>query len=201
MASWVKGGTTSARYDEQIARQKADADRRRSEEDHRRVLAKRHPADDVQRVIKTGTSARQREITLGGAGHALVVLGVKHPKDNQILDWQVCEIVVPMGESEQEMVLCMVCMRCIFTLHRSAQEAQTKIQNSHRAFSLDQRKRENRKPNPHLGFCAGDVWVNPRDPNEVVTVAGMVTTHSWLTCDALGCGWRFRIDDSVIYTE
>jgi len=199
MASWVKGGTTSARYDEQIARQRADAEQRRAQEDQRRVVAREHPLEDVQKVMKTRISARQREMNLGGPGYAQVVLGVKHPRDSTISHWQLCEVVNEMGGDD--MVLCMCCMRCIYTLGRSMSEAQTKIQNSHRAFTLDQRTKEQRKPNPMLGICAGELWVNPDDPQEVVTVAGMITTHGWQKCDALGCGWDFMIDDSVVYTR
>lgn len=199
MASWVKGGTTSARHDEQIARQRADAEHRRAQEDKRRVMARENPLDDVQRVIKTGNAIRQREMNLGGAGYAQVVLGVKHPKDSTISHWQVCEVMNEMGSTEMMLVLC--CMRCLVTLGRTMSEAQTTIRASHRAFSLDQRTREQRKPNPVLGICAGELWVNPDDPTEVVTVAGMITTHGWQKCDALGCGWEFMIDDSVVYTR
>lgn len=198
MASWVKGGTTSARYDEQLARERADADKRRAQEDQRKQLARDNPLDDMQKVMRTGNVVSQRELNFGGPNHAQAVLGVKHPKDNQILNWQVCELVLEMGS--EDVALCLVCMRCIYTLGRSMQQAQTKILNSHRAFSLDQRTRQERKPNQHLGFCAGDAWINPEDPNEVVTIAAMVTTHGWQTCAALGCGWRFLIDDSVIHS-
>lgn len=197
MAGWVKGGTTSARHDEQVARQRADAEYRRAEEDRRRALARDNPLDDVARVMQTGNAIRQREMQLGGDSYAQVVLGVKMPKESELVFLQTAELFSPMGDSELMLQMC--CMRCIYRFGRTMSEAQTRIRQSHRDFSIDQRKRDQRKPNPLLGICAGDIWVNPEDPNEVITVAAMVTTHGWQTCDALGCGWQFRIDDSIIY--
>lgn len=195
---FVKGGTTSLREDQRVAKAFADAEQRRASEDARFREAREHSPFDLKQLNETKTSARMNQMTLGGSdSHAQVVLGIKHKKDGQILDWIQCEILV-QGE---ELALIVCCPRCVYTKGRPAGESQMTIRQSNRMFELDRRTRQERKPNPLLGFCAGDVWVNPNDPNEVYTIAGMVTTQDWITCPHLGCGWRYKIDDSVVYVE
>lgn len=195
---FVKGGTTSAREDARVAAAHADAEQRRAAEDERFRQARAYDPFDLQQLDRTKTSARITQHSLGGSDtHAQVILGLRHKKDHQILTWIQCEVSV-QGD---ELVLIVCCPKCTLQLGRRSEDAQMTIRQSNRKWDLDQRTRENRKPNPLLGFCAGDVWVNPKDPNEVYTVAGMVTTHDWITCPQLGCGWRFRIDDSVVRSE
>ena len=195
---FVKGGTTSLREDMRVAQAHAEAETRRAAEDARFREAREHSPFDLAQLDRTQTSAKITEMNLGGAGaHAQVVLGLKHKKDAKILEWIQCE-VVSQGD---ELVLIVCCPRCTLTKGRPAGESQMNIRQSNRMWELDQRTRENRAPNPLLGYCAGDPWVNPVDRNEVYTIAGMVTTHGWITCPHLGCGWRFRIDDSVVFTE
>lgn len=196
---FVKGGTTSSREDARAAAAHADAERRRAAEDSRFRAAREHSPFDLKQLNDTKTSAKLRQIDLGSSGsHAQVVLGLKHKKDNLIQDWIQCEIS-PQGDNDLALIVC--CPRCTLRLGRHAAEAQMTIRQSNRMFWFDQRTRSERAPNALLGYCAGDVWVNPADPNEVYTVAGMVTTQDWITCPQLGCGWRFRIDDSVVHSE
>lgn len=199
---FVKGGTTSSREDARVAALHADSERRRAMEDARFREARAHSPSDLKQLGQTGISANISQMSLGGrSSHAMVVLGLKHPKDNQILDWITCEITTQGQGEDAELALIVCCPRCIFKLGRHPEEAQLTIRQSNRMFWLDQSPRSERKPNASLGFCAGDTWVNPADPNEVLTIAGMVTTKDWLTCPNLGCGWRFKIDDSVVHTD
>lgn len=195
---FVKGGTTSSREDERVAVAHAEAEARRAKEDERFDAARRHSPFDLKQLCETGDSVLITERSIGGSdSHAQVILGLKHKKDTQILEFIQCEV----SQQGDELLLIVCCARCTLTLGRHAEDAQMTIRQSNRMWDLDQRTREQRKPNPVLGFCAGDVWVNPKNHNEVYTVAGMVTTHGWITCPQLGCGWRFRIDDSVVYSE
>lgn len=199
---FVKGGTTSAREDERVAALHADTHRRRAMEDSRFRAARAHAPHDLKQLRNTGISARMNQMSLGGAdSHAMVVLGLKHKKDNQILDWITCEISVQGAEADAELLLIICCPQCVFRHGRHPQDSQLTIRQSNRKFYLDQRTRNERQPNAKLGFCAGEPWVNPSDPDEVITVAGMVTTEDWIKCPNLGCSWEFKIDDSVVHTR
>ena len=177
--AFVKGGTTSTEYDRQVAVQRADTERRRNYQDAQMRVAKANPQD-----------VRMRTRLLGGQSqYPTIVLAVKHPKDNEILDWMTCEII----DQEGELVLIVVCLRCVFTLGRPMGEAQIQIKQSNRKFYYE--------PQPPKWAKGARVWVNPKDPNEVITLAGTVTMPEWGHCGNLGCGWTFTIDDSVIYTK
>lgn len=190
------------REDMRVAQLHADAEQRRALEDRRFREAREHSSTNLKQLKKTGTSARINELSLGGRRtHASVVLGLKHPKDGQILDWIACELSTQGEGDEAELVLIVCCPRCIFSRGRHPEESQLTIRQSNRMFHLDQRTRSERKPNTLLGFCAGDAWINPKDPNEVYTVAGMITTDDWIKCSHLGCTWEFKIDDSVVHTR
>lgn len=170
-------------------------------EDARFSEARAHSWKDRKQLKETGVSAKISQMSLGGRkSHAQVVLGLKHPKDGQVLDWITCEITTQGEGDAQELALIVCCPRCTLRLRRPSDESQMTIRQSNRMFWLDQRTRSERSPNPILGFCAGDTWVNPAAPEEVYTIAGMVTTQDWIKCPHL-CGWKFKIDDSVVYSE
>jgi hypothetical protein len=188
--SFVKGGTTTAAHDRMKAQQFAEAERRRNEQASTRRAAQtgilpEHLQGQDLRPDAPGVG-RMTSLQLGGRDHASVVLEVKHPKDNKVLDWQTCELTVqPKADGLPELMLLVVCMRCI-TRGVKMGDAQIKMVQSNRMFWLDERR-------------AGDLWVNPNDPNEVVTLAGTITTHDWCHCPQ--CDWTFRIDNSVLYTR
>jgi len=173
---WVRGGTTSSAYDNQQARLKAEAEARRAIQDRQFALAKERPVE-----------ARVNTLDLGSKQHhAAVVLGIKHPKDNQILDWIQCELITqPKDDGDVELVLNMACPRCF---RHDAQNANFKFAQSHRMFWLDTKN-------------AGELWIDPTDPNNVITLAGTITTKEWIPCPGLGCPLKFRIDKSILYVE
>lgn len=193
LASWVKGGTMTSAYEKQLAAEDADAERRRREQDEQMQAPRTGELPSFLRGREEQFQGRGvsklSTMNLGGSKtHASVVLGVRHPKDNEILDWLTCELLTqPKDDGQPELILQMICIRCVKTLHRHSQRSQFKIHQSNRMFWLDTRR-------------AGELWVNPSDPNEVVTIAGTITTNDWCTCPHLGCGWRFKIDDSVVRT-
>jgi len=176
MGGWVRGGTTSAAHDQEMARQKADADHRRAVQDQQFALANQKPNE-----------ARLNSLDLGSKNaHATVVLGIKHPKDNQVLDWISCELITQTkDDGGVELVLNMACPSCA---QRDAQNAQFKFAQSHHLFWLDTKD-------------AGQLWINPADPSEVLTLAGTITTKGWIRCPGLGCPWKMRIDKSLLYME
>lgn len=190
MASFVKNGSTTAKHDAWMAHKLHDAKKRRAEEDEKFAIAQANPKEAHIRQNKLG----------GRKEHPVAVLGIRHPKDHSIQDWMICEITQqPKSDGALDLLLMMSCPRCIRTYGRPPEEVIMHIRQSNRMWTLDRRTKEERKPNPLMHVCAGDIWVNPEDVSEVVLVAGMVTTVDWCRCPL--CDWTFKIDDSVVYTK
>jgi hypothetical protein len=213
MAAWVKGGTTTLKYDLDQARQHAESEARRDTQDAQQQIVRQSPNE-----------ARMHSMKLGGKStSAMIVLGLRHPKDNQILDWITCELSMeprdeltclkcghvwePIGQAalavvgcpkcqhqilqhvhhDPDLMLQMCCIRCIQKgVHMD--QAQMKIHQKNRMFWLDTKR-------------AGELWANPNDPSDIVTLAGTITTQGWIKCPGLGCNWEFVIEDSVVRTK
>lgn len=167
MMSWMRGGTMTSAYEQELARKKHDAEQARKLEDARRQAAEQNPHE-----------AKQYKRVLGGNKHyAGIILEVKHPKDNVVLDYISCELT--LGPDEK-LVLVMACYRCFM---RTGEASNLTIRQGHRHFELDQRRQ-------------GELWVNPKNPNEIVTLAGTINLTERVTCP--GCNMQFVIDDSVV---
>lgn len=185
MAAWVKGGTMTSAYAKELAARDYDAEQRRKLQDEqmRATRTGRLPGALQTRELAAGPPgvAKLSSLKLGGRNtHASVVLGIRHPKDNLIQDWIICELSAePKEDGGQELVLIVACPKC-------ERDRQMTIRQSNRMFYLDTRRQ-------------GEIWVNPTDPNEIVTLAGTITTHDWIKCP--GCGWRFKVDDSVVRSD
>lgn len=191
VTSFVKNGSTSGRHDAWMKKKLADAKKRRDAEDKKFAIAAANPKE-----------AKIRQQKLGGQkGHPVAVLGLRHPKDHSIQDWMVCEITQQTSESTDQidLMLMMQCPRCILTYGRPPEETIMHIRQSNRMWHLDRRTKKERAPNPIMHLCAGELWVNPEDKNEIFVVAGTVTTDDWCHCPL--CDWTFKIDDSVVYTK
>jgi hypothetical protein len=176
---FIRGGTTTGAHDNMMAKQRADTDKRRAEQDAQFEATRRDPL-----------SARMHSMKLGGQDHPKVVLAIKHPKDNLFLDWIVCEVI---QHGPEELILNMACPQC--HAKNPGHEPDFKIHQSNRKWWLD--------PNPPKWMRdvgADRIWLNPRDQSTVV-VAGSVTTEDWIRCPGLGCPWVFKIDDSVVHTK
>jgi len=144
----------------------------------------------IKRLDPQGTVFKTH--ALGGQRtHASIVLAMKHPKDNQILDWMVCEFSEQGKDGDLLLVMC--CPRCVFQLGRPMGEAQFHIQEANRKFYFTPAP-------PKWNREFGHIWRNPKDPNEVVTIAGTIDMPEWGHCPHLGCRWRFTIEDSILYT-
>lgn len=169
MTSFVKGGTVSSAYERHLQEKKADAEKRRAAEDARHAALKQDP---LGAKMATPFSAKARE--------AAIVLEIRN-SDNRAEEFLVCELVV--GGDPSELTLCMICPKC--AIKYGSSEANFKFSNKHKRFELDQRR-------------AGELWVNPKDPNEFCTIAGTIHLQDAVRCPGLGCEWRFKIDDSVV---
>ena len=176
MASWVKGGTTTARHDAQVAAARADAERRRTIEDNRQRFALSNPQEAKIRALNL-TDSRQ---------HPIVMLFVKRPED--LVCEMTCELIMrPTTElfrgEKFQWLLQIVCPACVYRNGRLMSESQLSIQQINRYFWLD-KKRE------------GELYVTPS--GDAYTLAGTIHTQDWIRCDHLGCGFRFRISNSEI---
>lgn len=187
---FVKGGTTTSGHDRLKAEQFADAERRRNQQASQMAAGRTGVLPQHLRNQDLNGDApgigRTSSMKLGGREHASIVLSLKHPRDSTVLDWIMCELSVqPDAYGKPELMLILACPRCISRGVRMG-DAQIKIVQSNRMFYLDERR-------------AGEIWVNPEDVNEVVTLAGTITTNDWCHCPQ--CDWVFRIDDSIVYTK
>jgi hypothetical protein len=175
----VRGGTTTQAYDQQLAMQRADT-------------AKRRAHDDLQRSAAARTDAKLCKVADLGShqNHAIIVLDVL-ARDKSIQEHIICEL----SAEDDDLVLVVVCPRCVFTLNRRQTESQLTIRRSHRGFDLDTRTVAE-------GGSAGKPWGDPtlpdHHPNKWYQLAGEITTHRPVRCDHLGCGYRFAIDKNVL---
>lgn len=184
----VKNGSTSYKADQENARRRFEAKQRRDAEKERFDIARSNPIE---------AKIHSRDFGAGNQ-YPKVVIGLKHPKDGEVLDWVICEIVTDSDDAKGLSII-MACPRCVRTHGRPSDESQMRISQKNRMFHLDQRTKDQRQMNPILKFCAGEVWINPENRNEYVIIAGMVTTDDWCTCST--CGWSFKLDDSVCHSR
>jgi hypothetical protein len=183
------GGTSTWAEDQRAAAEHADAERRRDEEVARAKLAQASPEQAMLKSVKLG----------GRSSHDSIILAVRGPRDTMLLDWQVCELwqtkrsegasllteAIPLDDLELHFA--MVCMRCVFTNNVHPEKAQLTVHQAQKKFTFTPR------PPKWIG---SHIWMNPKDPSEVVTVAGTIDLTEWCSCAK--CGWRFQIDDSII---
>lgn len=175
MTSFVRGGTITSAYERDLQAKKANAEQRRQEEAARQAIVAQDP-----------NNARMSTTRLGGSSsHAAIVLEI-HNSDGHAEEFIVCELNVdrddPSGLGLTLIACCPFCSRRV-----GMGEAQMTIRSRHRRFELDTRRQ-------------GELWVNPKDPREFVHLAGTIQLTEAVTCPGLGCGWRFKIDNSVVKT-
>ena len=169
MSVLMRGGTVSSAYQQHLDQQKAHAAASREVEEKKAAFAE-----------TAGSGARQNKHAVGGNKFfSGIVLTLKHPKDNTVLDYVECELHVL---DDASLMLQMCCPDCY---QRAGITDNFMIRQKHRGFELDTKRQ-------------GEIWVNPQNPQNVVTLAGTITTTETIPCPNLGCGKRFRIDDSVM---
>lgn len=170
LLSYVKGGTVSLAYENQIKQKRAESEDRRAIERSRHETVKADPRGAKMMTADLGSQQK----------HAAIVLEIRN-SDNRAEEFIRCELTV--GQHENELILVMCCPRC--AVKYGTDEAQMHITTRNKKFELDQRR-------------SGELWVNPRDPREMCTIAGTIHMHEIARCPGAGCTWAFRIDDSVI---
>lgn len=169
MTSWVRGGSLTSAYEAQLAQQKANAQAARDLEDRRAAKAE----------DGSGEAKQFRHVVGGNKKYPGIVLEVREPRDNKVLDYVECELHV-LDDGTLMLQLC-----CAWCFHRAGITENFNIRQTHRHFELDARR-------------SGEIWVNPKPPYQVVTLAGTIQMTESFTCPNLGCGKRFVIDNSVV---
>lgn len=172
MTSFVRGGTLSSKTEYELQAKRADADTRRNAEAERHRIAQADPLQARMRVADLGSSQN----------HAMVVLEFRN-SDGKAEEFLTCELSAGPYDDPNELMLMMICPRCALKVGSS--EANFKFTNKHKKFDLDQRR-------------AGEIWVNPLT-HEPIVLAGTIFLHEVVSCP-LNCGWRFKIDNSVVKT-
>ena len=167
----VHNPTTTLLHDQLKAKEHAESEKRRSEQDARRAIAKANPEQ-----------AKLYSHSLGGIGtHAAVVVKIPH-KDGSTVSFMTCELSV----DADGLTLIIVCPSCLFRHGRKMDQAQLTIRSWHRNFTLDAHGR-------------GELWVNPENPSETVMLAGTIETHGPVSCP--DCHFRFELEKSRLATE
>jgi hypothetical protein len=171
MTSFVRGGTISSKAEYELQAKKHDAETRRNAEAERHRIAREDPLQARMRVADLGSKQN----------HAMVVLEFRN-SDGKAEEFITCELTADR-EDPSTLRLCMCCPKC--ALRVGSSEANFSFTNKHKKFDLDQRR-------------AGEIWVDPIS-HEPLVLAGTIFLHEVVTCP-LNCGWRFKIDNSVVKT-
>lgn len=181
-AMWVRGGTTSQRHDEEVARSRADADARRAVEDARERLVLDNPLEARLRSLNLTDSSRDPCIVL----YVRDTPKIRAPED--LKSEQSCELIsqplpYQFRGAAFQLILQMICPACFYRHDRRMSEAQIHVQQINRYFWLDEKRK-------------GELVVLQN--GDTVFLAGEVTSETSMTCPNLGCGFRFRIEKNVI---
>lgn len=167
MASWMRGGTMTSAYELQLKQQEHEAKKARALEDSRRKAAEQNP-----------DNAKQHKHVVGGnKAFPGIVLEVREPRDNKVLDYIECELT---AQEDGSLALIIACFSCY---QKTGRNEQLTIRQNHRHFELDLRR-------------SGELWVNPKNPQHIVTLAGTIHLTEAVSCPV--CAVRFVIDNSVV---
>jgi hypothetical protein len=175
---FMKGGSTSGKYDQEMAAKKADAERRRQHQDTQAKVAERHAGAD-------GSVARLGSHNMMGTDSPRLLLKYLN-RDKSVRQECISEITHVNGakQGELDMMFSLVCPKC---LERGLPqgESQLFVKNSHRKFSLDITKAGTRVVDSELG-------------RQFVFVCGNVSVNDIVRCSNFNCTWSVRIDDSNV---
>jgi hypothetical protein len=173
---FMKGGTTSSRFDAEVQRQKADQLARQSEQDEEIRLSK------SETMTNTGghSLASRKTMDLGSANtHPVAILQVllDHGSRERYIQ---ADIVIASDPVTGEIIrtLNLVCPSCV-SRGLPQSQSQIKIDSRNRKWDLDER-------------CKGDVWVDP-DTRQPYVIAGKVECAEMCRCPQVGCSFSFKI--------
>lgn len=182
--AWVRGGTTTQKWDEEQKQLDAQSDYLRDHQD------KQYQAV-ADAETHGGAIAGMFSQQLLHRGNPKVVIEYCY-RDSALNRDCLAELyTLPSESNPGEIVLglVIVCPRCLQRTGRQ-DKSQLNIRTDIREFylrsSTDPDYPEDKR-----------IWVNPMD-GQPHQIAGTITTRDAIKCPALGCTWKFRIDDSKL---
>lgn len=175
----VKGGTSTSSYDNEMARRAHEAETRRAHEDALRAKVESAPQDGA-----VGRIGAQKLVTAESPKLVLDYLN----RDGSLRQQCISEITACPIPGDLlggvDMMFTLVCPRCLERGLVSG-ESQLMIQNRHRKFHIDERKRN-------------VIPVETPDGTIFVHIAGTVFVDDIIRCSNFNCNWTVRIDDSKV---
>jgi hypothetical protein len=188
----VKGGTTSAAYDEMLKASEWDANRRRATADRQAQIA--------QRGARQGEAARLGSTSfLRGAPRAVFFY---LNRDGTIRQECVSEITMIEGNEpgKLDLMFTIVCPRC---LERGVPQghSQCQVRSSHRRFHIREDPHTIKMGTERVLLGKGQVvkLSTPDGQPWPVIVCGSITCDDVIRCDNYNCDWAVRIDESRVY--
>jgi len=182
---FVKGGTTTQRWDDEKKAFYADTEARQAHQDKQRQAV-------MDASAHGGAIAGIHSMQLMHGGSPKVVIHYRK-RDKALETDAECEIAVmpdPTNPTETGMILALVCPKC---LERTGKQfdSQIQIKSWEKKFWL--------RPSSDPDFPADKrIWVNYMDGRPVM-IAGTITVADICRCDATGCSYAFRIEDSELW--
>lgn len=178
----MKGGTTSAAYDREMAERKASAEQRRDAEERRHAAQGVHSGPEGVDVGRIGSHS-----FLSGAPRLILYYMNRDKTVRQECKSEITFYDHPREIGKMDMMFAMVCPRC---LERGLPqgECQMLVRESHRKFWIDDRKKGEL-------VMLEDPWGRP-DP---VIICGTVTVEDIVRCNNFNCDFAVRIADSCVY--
>lgn len=181
---FVKGGTTTTHWDNEQKALAAQSEELRAHQDAQR-------AEVVRARREGGAIASLLSMQLASQGNPKVLIEYVY-RDSALNRECIGELAqLPDSErpGENDLALILVCPYCLKRTGRQDQ-SQLMIRHSVRPFDV--------RWSTELDYPQDKRhWVNPLD-GSFHNIAGLVTTRDRVKCDALGCSFRFRIDDSQL---
>lgn len=179
---FVKGGTSTSRYDNEMARRKADADTRRAGQDRMGEIG--------QRGVRPGEAARLgSQRFLNETTPRIVLLYLN--KDKTVRQECISELIEVESKEQGRLdrAFTLVCPRCIARAVPHG-EAQMMVRSSHRKFHLDDREGKKNQV-----VVVRDPYTGAPVP---VLIAGTIYCEEILRCNNYNCDWAVKIADSCV---
>jgi len=173
----VKNGTTSTKYDVEVAKSKSESEERRKTQDNFINIAKKHKS------INEVADIQSRNLT-GPENHLVFHYMTK---DGSIKDTCSSNLIAqPMeGRSDMDLMFDIVCPDCI-ARGIPQDQAQMLVRNSNRKFTFDER--------PQLMVTFDEGYLPIEQP-----VCGTISSEETIRCNNYNCTFACKIEDSKVW--